>query len=376
MATYTVQKGDTLSGIASKLGLSSYKDLTGYRSGNPNLIYAGENLSYGGAAPAAAPAPAAPAAPAGPTELQSFADKMASEQSRLLAEQKAEQEGYFNQYAGAIQGQEKLPDMYGRLRNELGIPELSQTFQSIQGEIFNVKNLLDQLGDNVTSRGQGTFMTEAQRQRQISAEGDPLRTALGRLGTGLEPVAQALTGAQGELSTLLSLNAQQQSKELSPLEMRIDALGDRYAREITGFTASKQTQLDALMDKIDRERQLSDREWELAQQLAAEERAFSRSKELAKIQAASSASSSSYLPSYNKPASSSSTTKTAVPNIMNFMPTSGGNSLQISSGNPLTLQGSGGIKLQSGNNSGISLQGGTGYTLQGGGVPLSGSLRW
>lgn len=44
--TYTVKSGDTLSSIAAKLGLSSYKSLSGYRSGNPNLIYPGEVLYY------------------------------------------------------------------------------------------------------------------------------------------------------------------------------------------------------------------------------------------------------------------------------------------------------------------------------------------
>lgn len=47
MATYKVVAGDTLSGIASKLGLSSYKALSGYKSGNPNLIFPGEVLTYG-----------------------------------------------------------------------------------------------------------------------------------------------------------------------------------------------------------------------------------------------------------------------------------------------------------------------------------------
>lgn len=43
--TYVVQSGDTLSGIASRLGISIY-NITGYRSGNMNLIYPGETLYY------------------------------------------------------------------------------------------------------------------------------------------------------------------------------------------------------------------------------------------------------------------------------------------------------------------------------------------
>jgi GH25 family lysozyme M1 (1,4-beta-N-acetylmuramidase) len=43
--TYVVQAGDTLSGIAAWLGVSMY-DITGYSSGNMNLIYPGEVLHY------------------------------------------------------------------------------------------------------------------------------------------------------------------------------------------------------------------------------------------------------------------------------------------------------------------------------------------
>lgn len=43
--TYVVQSGDTLSGIAAWLGVSMYS-ITGYSSGNMNLIYPGEVLYY------------------------------------------------------------------------------------------------------------------------------------------------------------------------------------------------------------------------------------------------------------------------------------------------------------------------------------------
>ena len=42
---YTVRSGDTLSSIARRLGVST-SSIHGYRSGNPNLIYPGEVLTY------------------------------------------------------------------------------------------------------------------------------------------------------------------------------------------------------------------------------------------------------------------------------------------------------------------------------------------
>ena len=44
---YKVVAGDTLSSIGKKLGVD-YNTITGYKSGNPNLIYAGETLTYDG----------------------------------------------------------------------------------------------------------------------------------------------------------------------------------------------------------------------------------------------------------------------------------------------------------------------------------------
>lgn len=48
--TYTVQPGDTLSSIAVKLGVAQ-SQISGFHSGNPNLIYPGEVLSVSGGSP-------------------------------------------------------------------------------------------------------------------------------------------------------------------------------------------------------------------------------------------------------------------------------------------------------------------------------------
>ena len=53
--TYTVQAGDTLSGIAAKFGVST-SAISGYRSGNPNIIYPGERLTINGGSAASKPA--------------------------------------------------------------------------------------------------------------------------------------------------------------------------------------------------------------------------------------------------------------------------------------------------------------------------------
>lgn len=61
MATYVVKSGDTLSGIAKKLGISNWQTLYNQNKSvigaNPNLIRPGQQLSYGASTPVAAPAP-------------------------------------------------------------------------------------------------------------------------------------------------------------------------------------------------------------------------------------------------------------------------------------------------------------------------------
>lgn len=44
----TVKSGDTLSGIAARMGLQPYQAWRGYRSGNPAVIWPGETVCYGG----------------------------------------------------------------------------------------------------------------------------------------------------------------------------------------------------------------------------------------------------------------------------------------------------------------------------------------
>jgi len=279
MATYTVKAGDNLSSIARSLGLKSYNELSGYRSGNPNLIYAGEVLNYGSPTPApSAPAPA-PAPASNP--ILDFAAKSKAESDALLARQKAEQEGLFTNYEKIRNNQEALPALYSRLQNEAGIPGLSQASQAFKDEIYKTKDRIDRLAEDVLARTTGTLTTEAQRRRLQSSEEEPLQTNLGRLGTGLAPIADMLSSANQSVSTQMQLQTQQQERELEGVKLRINAISDRFARELTGFTSNKETQLTGILDQLERDRFLSDRDWKLAQDLAAEERSFSRQKALA-----------------------------------------------------------------------------------------------
>ncbi len=213
--------------------------------------------------------------------LFDFAASQKNDMNALLERQKAEQQGLFDKYTGTLNNQEQLPALYKRLQTEAGIPDLSNAMQGYKTEIYRVKGLLDRLDEGVNSRNRGTYTTQGLRDRIANVEGTGLRTDLSRLGTGMEPIADLLTSAQNQVGTMLNLNIQQQEKALKPLEIQINSISDRFAREMTGFNQNRENQLTAITDKLTRERELSDREWELAQQLAAEERAYARQRSLA-----------------------------------------------------------------------------------------------
>ena len=85
MAVYTVRKGDTLSGIAKKLGIPNWRTLYEQNKAvigsNPNLIRPGQKLSYGEILAASTPAPT----PAG-TGAAELATQIAQDQPINFAE--------------------------------------------------------------------------------------------------------------------------------------------------------------------------------------------------------------------------------------------------------------------------------------------------
>lgn len=214
------------------------------------------------------------------TEAQRLVAQQGKQFQSLLNRQKSEQSGLFNTYEQRIGAQPKLTDVFSQAQQERGLGSLQENIGLFQGQISDVKGLLDRLGENTAERTQGTQANQAYLDRLRAVEGGDLNTQLGRLGAGLEPVVQAYGLASQDIGQLLELTQAQQAKELKPIELRINSLSDRFAREITGFTNTKENELTTLLDKIQRDRQLADREWQRAQQLAAEEREFSRQRYL------------------------------------------------------------------------------------------------
>jgi LysM repeat protein len=209
MATYTVSAGDTLSGIGSKLGID-WKSLSGYKSGDPNLIYPGEVLSYGSSSTTAtkpkstttvAPLKTTTPAPGSSAALTNELTKMDSA------------------YQNPV-------DVYNKALSELGITDARTRLTDLRQSLINNQNLLDSLSGNIQSRTANSLVTEAQRQRLYATEAEPITQMGNRLnqqyGTAQQDV-QDITSQAGTQTQLFTEGQKSQREALlNRLQLAID----------------------------------------------------------------------------------------------------------------------------------------------------------
>jgi hypothetical protein len=185
----------------------------------------------------------------------------------------------FDAYKMAAGGFQKPLELYNQLEEQAGLPKLKQTATSLQGQIDSIEDTLRRVEGNVGATTRNSLVTEAQRQGIVGERQKPLLENLGVMTTGLGRVQQSIDRAGADIGNKVGLYLQGREQELEPFKMQIQMVADQSARLMTGFTADRQTQLDLLMDKLQRQRQLEDREWDLANQLAQEERSYSQAKD-------------------------------------------------------------------------------------------------
>ena len=175
-----------------------------------------------------------------------------------------------------MRAQEKPLDIYGRLETEAGIPQLRATSTTLSKAIASMEDYLDRIEPDVSARTRESLVTEAQRSGMVASEKKPWIEKLGKYGTSLGRVQNAISEGMQGIGTKTQLAIQGQQQEIEPLKLYYSALVDRNARKMSGFTTDRATQLDVLFDKLNRTRQLSDMEWQQANELAQEERTYVR----------------------------------------------------------------------------------------------------
>jgi len=192
----------------------------------------------------------------------------------------ASEDEAFNQYVMSLRAQAKPLDIFTSLEQNAGLPEMRKTATTLRGQVGSIEDLLSQVEGDVSATTRDSLVTEAQRRGMVSAKKEPWIERLNKLATSLGRVEQGISAAGADISQRTGLVLQGQQQELEPYKMKIQVMADRSARLMTGFTSDREANLTILMDKLQRERQLDDREWQEASDLAQSKLEFDQQKEL------------------------------------------------------------------------------------------------
>lgn len=199
--------------------------------------------------------------------------------------QKKEQEGLFNEYSTQLKGQETSEAAYKRLTEEAGIPGLQEQMGVFSESLTKLKSGLNEVEQAINERTQGKFVSEAGRARMVAQERGALTTQIARLAEAYAPLMQTLNEKRAGVGTQLQLLASDQVKQLRPIEAKINALSDRFAREMSGFDQDSQNALNLVLAKLQREQTLSDQEWQSANALLQREDEYNKQKDLLSYEA-------------------------------------------------------------------------------------------
>lgn len=170
--TYTVQPGDTISKIAAQHGVKP-SSISGYASGNPNLIRPGEKLTIGGSAPlitgggqgggSAAPSGAPPGSPAatpaggatlppatGAPGSNPLSDYVTSLLKQWGVSAPAATQDPINAYA----------DAYSQLAQKMGLADIKTQYSTYQKQFTDLQN---QKIDDTNKINEDPWLTEGER---------------------------------------------------------------------------------------------------------------------------------------------------------------------------------------------------------------------
>jgi len=168
--TYTVQKGDTLNAISAKYGFKNYKEagITGYKSGNPDLIYAGEVLTIGGKAPASTVKPPATTADVTSTINANQDADIAGNQDEPPSRDGTTTTGTGSRYSAAFSDMQELLGLDGKEKPDS--PSFEKMYKNLRGD-YNVDDLETFVSD-LQAEEEEIFATL--RERRTAERGKPV----------------------------------------------------------------------------------------------------------------------------------------------------------------------------------------------------------
>ena len=192
--------------------------------------------------------------------LTGYLAKLRGNRSAFNTGQRSEEQSFMDRYSAAIAGQPTVSALYGKIGQELGLPQLQRTATGLNETVANIPATY-----KAATRG---FDVNANQQSRI----------IGTKQAALSPLAQQATTqaqtAEGQAKDMLSMQLAQQEKELMPYEREYGILQDRLARESTGYSEDNEAELNTLITKLQSGVTLTEGERNRAQELAVLEKTY------------------------------------------------------------------------------------------------------
>lgn len=235
--TYSVQAGDSLSSIAQKYGTTA-SNITGYRSGNPNLIYPGENLTVtkGPANPAQttppAPLPTGPANTVGASNLTVTPYVTPSPQASTAT-------------AGLLALAKNTSDKINQLQPvvDQGKTDITAISNKLAQEPSQQNALYESSGvnaDNVAVQDTQTKIDSLDTNYQAQIDQVKNSNPTGQLSTGQQIQLNAITkdyaSAKANLSIVLSTQQGNYTRAKSLVDAKITAETDALKQQLSTLT--------------------------------------------------------------------------------------------------------------------------------------------
>lgn len=166
-----------------------------------------------------------------------------------------------NQIADYDKNAKSSADVLNDAMKQYGIPEIRNRVSNLRTTLSNTENALNNVDSSVTGRTQGSLVTEAQRQRQVVNEKQPLMQNYGQ-------ISNALGNESNNMSDQMQAAQMLASGRINDYNTGRQALQSRYA--------------DAIAREIEQRRQMeADRDYQLKAKSAATEAASVRGYNLA-----------------------------------------------------------------------------------------------
>src|SRR3990167_7398009 len=189
----------------------------------------------------------------------------------FLANQNQLTSDFLGKFSNVIAGQGTTQQAAQRIGEDLGLPQLRQNAFGLQQSLIDIPELY--------KSGTRGFDVNANQLGRIIA------TKQAELAPYAERATAQSQFAEGELGTRLGYLQNDWNRQLLPLNSEQAFLADRFAREVSVFSAEDQRELDALLGKINAGVTLSEGERDRANKLAVAEKAYQQALEVARIEA-------------------------------------------------------------------------------------------